>query len=136
MLFNIIALTVASLLDAMLFDKQYGGFYALSSLLLFFPGLSVYIRRLHDTDHSGWWYWIILTVIGIIPLVIWIFSKGTVGSNKFGPDPLGGGNPQNALLTSSHIVDSSDYDRLEKLASLRDRGVVSEEEFIAQKAGY
>lgn len=28
----------------------------------------VCVRRLHDTDHSGWWSLISITVIGIIPL--------------------------------------------------------------------
>lgn len=27
----------------------------LSSALLFIPTLTVAIRRMHDTDHSGWW---------------------------------------------------------------------------------
>ena len=46
------------------------------------------IRRLHDVDKSGWWYLIIFTVIGIIPLFIWYCSKGTGGDNRYGKDPL------------------------------------------------
>ena len=46
------------------------------------------IRRLHDVDKSGWWYLIIFTIIGIIPLLIWYCSKGTDGENRFGKDPL------------------------------------------------
>jgi len=46
------------------------------------------IRRLHDVDKSGWWYLIIFTIIGIIPLLIWHCSKGTDGDNRFGKDPL------------------------------------------------
>ena len=46
------------------------------------------IRRLHDVDKSGWWYLIIFTIIGIIPLLIWYCSKGTNGDNRFGKDPL------------------------------------------------
>lgn len=34
------------------------------------------IRRLHDVDRSGWWYLIIFTIIGMIPLLIWYCSKG------------------------------------------------------------
>ena len=47
------------------------------------------IRRLHDTDHSGWW---LLTAF--IPLVqfyllyLMFFKEGMQGDNKFGPDPL------------------------------------------------
>ena len=46
------------------------------------------IRRLHDVDKSGWWYLIIFTIIGIIPLLMWYCSKGTDGENRFGKDPL------------------------------------------------
>ena len=46
------------------------------------------IRRLHDVDKSGWWYLIIFTIIGMIPLLIWYCSRGTDGDNRFGKDPL------------------------------------------------
>ena len=46
------------------------------------------IRRLHDVDRSGWWYLIIFTIIGMIPLLIWYCTKGTDGDNRFGKDPL------------------------------------------------
>lgn len=41
----------------------------LSSLMLFLPMLSVFVRRLHDTNHSGWWYF-----IAFVPLIggIWL----------------------------------------------------------------
>lgn len=41
----------------------------LASLMLFLPMLSVFVRRLHDTNHSGWWYF-----IALIPIVggIWL----------------------------------------------------------------
>ena len=46
------------------------------------------IRRLHDVDRSGWWYLIIFTIVGMIPLLIWYCTKGTEGYNRFGKDPL------------------------------------------------
>jgi uncharacterized membrane protein YhaH (DUF805 family) len=46
------------------------------------------IRRLHDVDRSGWWYLIIFTIIGMIPLLIWLCTRGTGGDNRFGKDPL------------------------------------------------
>ena len=46
------------------------------------------IRRLHDVDRSGWWFLIIFTVIGMIPLLVWYCTKGTTGDNRFGKDPL------------------------------------------------
>jgi uncharacterized membrane protein YhaH (DUF805 family) len=61
----------------------------LVELLLFLPSLAVGIRRLHDIDRSGWW-----TLLGFVPfigwimLIIWACTKGSLGPNRFGPDPL------------------------------------------------
>ena len=49
---------------------------------------SLVVRRLHDVDISGWWYLIIFTIIGVIPLLIWLCIRGTNGDNRFGKDPL------------------------------------------------
>lgn len=37
---------------------------------------SVTIRRLHDIGKSGWWYLLVYTVIGIIPILYWTSKKG------------------------------------------------------------
>ncbi len=69
----------------------YGWIYLLVALVNLLPGLAVLVRRLHDTGRSGWWYWIILVpLIGVIMLLVWFCSRGTVGNNAYGPDPLGG----------------------------------------------
>jgi len=60
------------------------GIWALAILL---PTLSVMVRRLHDADHSGWWWWINLVCFGWIVLLIFWVSEGTRGANRFGPDP-------------------------------------------------
>ncbi len=60
------------------------------ALLLLLPSLAVSIRRLHDTDRSGWWYLISLVpFLGNIILIIFFATRGTNGPNRFGPDPLG-----------------------------------------------
>jgi uncharacterized membrane protein YhaH (DUF805 family) len=69
----------------------YGYIYLLVALGLFIPNLSVSVRRLHDTNRSGRWYWILLVpLIGVILLLVWLCSKGTGGDNEYGPDPLSG----------------------------------------------
>ena len=68
----------------------YGYLYALAALALLLPNLAVLVRRLHDTDRSGWWYWIILVpLIGGILVLVWFCSRGTDGGNRYGADPLG-----------------------------------------------
>jgi uncharacterized membrane protein YhaH (DUF805 family) len=64
------------------------GIFSLFCLAIFIPLLAVAVRRLHDTDRSGWWLLISL-IPGIGGLVLFIFYllPGTNGPNKFGPDP-------------------------------------------------
>lgn len=54
------------------------------SLALLLPLLAATTRRLHDTNRSGWWMLIALTVIGLIPLIIWLASKGNDQANRYG----------------------------------------------------
>lgn len=53
----------------------------LFQLAILIPSLAVGVRRMHDTDHSGWWL--------LVPIVNLVFavSAGTHGSNRFGVDP-------------------------------------------------
>jgi len=54
------------------------------NLALLLPALSAAARRLHDTNRSGWWMLIAFTIIGLIPLIIWLASKGNDQSNEYG----------------------------------------------------
>jgi uncharacterized membrane protein YhaH (DUF805 family) len=73
------------------FSAAYSGgplsiIWSLGNLL---PALAVGIRRLHDTDRSGWWLLIALVpIIGAIVLIVFLATKGTSGGNRFGNDPL------------------------------------------------
>ena len=51
------------------------------SLAVLIPSIAVGVRRMHDTDHSGWWI--------IVPFGNLYFAciDGTSGDNRFGPDP-------------------------------------------------
>jgi uncharacterized membrane protein YhaH (DUF805 family) len=58
------------------------------SLAVLVPSLAVTVRRLHDTDRSGWWLLIFLVpVIGAIVLLVFAIVDGTPGDNRFGPSP-------------------------------------------------
>jgi len=59
--------------------------YALAVLL---PGLAVSIRRLHDTDRSGWWMLLSLVpFIGAVVLLVFMVLDSNPGGNRFGPNP-------------------------------------------------
>jgi uncharacterized membrane protein YhaH (DUF805 family) len=62
---------------------------AFASLGLFLPSLAVSVRRLHDSDKSGWWLLLNLTAIGGIVLLIFYLIDGTRGPNRHGDDPKG-----------------------------------------------
>ncbi len=69
-------------------QSQAGGWFnALFSLGTFLPCIAVQVRRLHDVDRSGWWYWIMLIpIVGAILLLVWTCTRGSRGSNRFGPE--------------------------------------------------
>jgi len=59
-------------------------------LVIFFPTLSVTIRRLHDTNHSGWWQLLqIIPIIGFLALIYWFTKAGDISDNRFGAPPYG-----------------------------------------------
>lgn len=60
-----------------------GAFYV--PFLLAFVALGV--RRLHDTERSGWWMCMIAFHFAAIFLIIMLAQRGTMGPNKFGRDP-------------------------------------------------
>ncbi len=59
----------------------------LASLGLMVPTIAAATRRLHDTNRSGWWQLIAITIIGIIPLIIWLAQSSDHTENRFGPTP-------------------------------------------------
>ena len=86
-LFNVLSLTVVSVLGALLHD--HGVLYTLGSLALLVPSLAVAVRRMHDLDRSGWWLLVgFVPLIGTILLLVWFVTRGTLGPNRFGADPL------------------------------------------------
>lgn len=61
------------------------GLYSLAALV---PGVAVTVRRLHDTDRSGWTiFWGLVPLVGALLLLAFYIEDGTPGPNRFGPDP-------------------------------------------------
>jgi uncharacterized membrane protein YhaH (DUF805 family) len=51
--------------------------------------LAVHAKRLHDLDLNGWLVLVLLIpLVGLFVLIACAFFRGTVGPNKYGPDPL------------------------------------------------
>ena len=70
--------------------KALYGVFFLMMLALLIPSLAVSIRRLHDTNRSGWWILIgLIPFLGALVLIVFYLLDGTPGPNKYGPDPKG-----------------------------------------------
>jgi uncharacterized membrane protein YhaH (DUF805 family) len=72
----------------------YGAVHALGVLVvvyelgLLLPSLAVSVRRLHDTNRSGWWLLIdLIPLIGAIVLLIFLCTDSTSADNEYGPNP-------------------------------------------------
>ena len=58
-------------------------FTNLIMLAFLLPVLAAGCRRLHDIGKSGWWQLLILTLIGIIPLIVWFASDTKAEGEKY-----------------------------------------------------
>jgi uncharacterized membrane protein YhaH (DUF805 family) len=78
-------------------DSRVGLIHALYTFATFIPFLAVTVRRLHDTNRSGWWCFLIyFPLIGFIPGLIFMTEDSQPGENQYGPNPkayLVGGAP-------------------------------------------
>ena len=53
--------------------------------ILILPNTSLIIRRLHDINKSGWWMLLFFTIVGIIPMLYWLyFKEGDQSENNYG----------------------------------------------------
>ncbi|MEC4019938.1 DUF805 domain-containing protein [Streptomyces sp. H27-D2] len=80
---------VLSIADALLGTSPF--IAALYSLAVFIPNLAVAIRRLHDTNRSGWWLLIgLIPFAGAIVLLVFMASEGEPQDNAHGANPKQG----------------------------------------------
>ncbi|NEP60802.1 MAG: DUF805 domain-containing protein [Symploca sp. SIO2G7] len=83
-LFNIIITIALGVIEGFLgiaSDTDQSVLGAIYQLAVLIPSIAVGVRRMHDTDHSGWWW--------LVPIVSLVFlvTKGTQGENRYGPAP-------------------------------------------------
>ena len=78
-LFNLIIFFMLGVIEGFL--ATIASIYQLAILI---PSISVGVRRMHDTNHSGWC--LLLPVVNLIFLA----TDGQHGDNRFGPDPMPG----------------------------------------------
>ncbi|QUJ66184.1 DUF805 domain-containing protein [Photobacterium sp. GJ3] len=58
--------------------------------LSFIPALTSIVRRLHDTNRSGWSMLVVLIpFVGVLIGLMLLVEQGSPGDNDYGPDPKG-----------------------------------------------
>ncbi len=85
---NVVVGFVLSIVDAMIRKLTgMGPLGLIYGLAVLVPGIAVSIRRLHDTDRSGWWL-----LLGLVPLVglvliVFLVEDGKDSTNRYGQNP-------------------------------------------------
>lgn len=93
-LFYCLAIVAFAIVDVIVgtYDAEtgIGVFSGLLVLALILPSLAVTVRRLHDTDRSGWWVLVnFIPLIGALVLIVFTVLDSQPGANRFGPNPKG-----------------------------------------------
>jgi uncharacterized membrane protein YhaH (DUF805 family) len=91
-LINCLIFVVLSVLDTVVglfsLGNSVGALTGLYWLVVLVPSVAVTVRRLHDTDRSGWWALLaLLPLLGTIVLFVFCVLDGTPGANRFGENP-------------------------------------------------
>jgi uncharacterized membrane protein YhaH (DUF805 family) len=85
-LFNFIIALVLGFLEGLV--GSFGVLAMLYNLAVLIPGIAVSVRRLHDTDRSGWWLIIgFVPLIGAIVLLVFMLQDSKPGQNQYGANP-------------------------------------------------
>lgn len=91
-LFNVLISLGLGVLDVVVgtYSVEYetGLFSGLYSLFVLIPSIAVSVRRLHDTNRSGWWIVIsLIPIIGVLVLFVFMCLDSQPGTNRFGVNP-------------------------------------------------
>lgn len=92
MLFNLIITVVLMIIDLQTGNyseqTELGLLSSIYMLAVLIPSIAVSIRRLHDTDRSGWWLLIaFVPFIGGIVMFVFTVLDSTPGDNQYGSNP-------------------------------------------------
>ena len=83
-----IVLTIVDAMTGLTASMGFGPLSMIYTLGVIVPGFAVAVRRLHDTDHSGWYLLIsLIPIVGTILLLIALFKEGSAAQNTYGPNP-------------------------------------------------
>ena len=90
---NLIIILILNTIDRVAFSADMAILSSVYLLAILIPGIAVAVRRLHDTDKSGWWALLgLIPIVGTVILIVMMCFDSTPGTNRFGPNPKHIGN--------------------------------------------
>jgi uncharacterized membrane protein YhaH (DUF805 family) len=93
------------------------------------PSVSVSVRRLHDTNRSGWWLLLSLIPFGGFVLLFFYIIPGTPGPNNCGPEfRTTSPSARKVASRNAHVEEE-----LMRLYQLQKNGAMSLEEYQARR---
>ena len=88
-MFALISLVIGVVLALLSsYSSVAGLFSGVYSLAILVPSLAVGVRRLHDTDRSGWTLLLaLIPLVGAVIVIVFLCQEGEEGGNEYGLDP-------------------------------------------------
>ena len=87
---NFVVSLVLGIIVGLIAPKEATALSGIYTLALLLPGLSLGVRRLHDTGKSGWFLLLgLIPIVGAIILLVFFCTDSQPGSNEYGPNPKG-----------------------------------------------
>jgi uncharacterized membrane protein YhaH (DUF805 family) len=87
-LFHVLVYILLSIIAGIIGGRIGGGLLSLYTIAVSIPGLAATVRRLHDTNRSGWWILISLVpFVGAIVLLVFLAQESHAIENQYGPSP-------------------------------------------------
>jgi len=88
LLFHILVYILLSIIAGVIGGKVGGSLLSLYTFAVTIPGLSATVRRLHDTNRSGWWILIsLIPGIGAFVLLAFLAQESHAVENQYGSRP-------------------------------------------------
>jgi len=85
---NVVLMVIDKMTSTFSTEVGMGPLSGLYTLVLLIPSIAVTVRRLHDTDRSGWWFLIwLIPLIGSLVLLVFTVQDGTPILNRYGANP-------------------------------------------------
>lgn len=130
-----VLLIVAVILDVVVLGADPDKVLPLTAIVAishYIPYLALTVRRLHDSDHTGWLVLVaFIPLLGLIALIVFACLSSTQGPNKFGPSPGSRALPVGSVPSpvAASALPGANVDQLAKLAELKNAGAINDEEY-------